>query len=379
MTGQERGTGLRLTTVMYVITKQYKYYLTNLIYSSGITERYLGRRWIWNTFDKLPKGSEAASAVFAEVDGAHLRYVASGVIIPVWISGEADLRPDPASLRHQSIRSDIRKMEVNQLECCIAKDMESFEDFYYHMYVPHLKKTYGEAAFMLPLSRLRTRFNSGKLLLIRQKAEVIAGLLLTFENNQPYMRHLGVRDGNRRLVKDGAIAAAYEYAFRYLREQGFSKVRLGRSRSFLTDGVLQFKKKRAQRIVSASTDKFVFRALTDTDSIRAFLRNNPFVFEETNNISGIVFVAGGTPLTVKLLRNTYDKYFHVGLWRLIVFFLRERSAEHDLRVLTLELQKLVHAGFYVEALSECDSVQLIRKIGCDGTAIAIYPKVKGSC
>ena len=243
-------------------------------------------------------------------------------MIPAWISGEAELRSDPALLRQKSIRSDIRKMEMNQLECCFTNDPKCFEDFYYSMYVPHLRKTYGDGAFILPLDRLRVRFEAGQLLLIMQRAEVVAGLLLSFENKCPHIRHVGVRDGNRKLVSDGAIAAAYEYAFRHLREQGFSRVRLGRSRAFLKDGVLQFKKKRAHNVVSVSTHKFVFQLLTNTAATRALLQNNPFIFEQKPKLlSGVVFMAAGTAPTLKLLRGTFDTYFHSGLSRLIVFFL----------------------------------------------------------
>jgi hypothetical protein len=380
VSGEERSSNLPFNTVIYVLTRQHRRYLTDLIYGDRFRERCLGRSWIWNAFRKLPAESNDAHAIFAEIHQAHLRYLNSErcVLIPAWITGEADLQVDKKLLRHKSIRSDIRKMEINQLEGHFRRDMESFEDFYQNMYVPHVKKTYGDAGFVLSLRQLRTRFENSRLIIVEKQREAVGGMLVSFENGSPYLRHVGVREGKRELVNEGVIGAAYEFAFRNLEKEGFSKVRLGRSRAFLKDGVLQFKKKRAQTIVSVSTHKFAFQPLRDTDSTQAFLRNNPFIFEDAKNgLSGVVFVAAGTPLTAKLLHATYEKYFQIGLARLIVFFLSaERPLEFPETVLEFvntELRRFQEINCYCEALPEIVSTKLNRLFNCRGVPIAIYP------
>ncbi len=371
VSGEEKNTHLPLEVCLYVVTKQYKSYLIDLIFGSSFREQFLGRAWLWSALKEVPRGSTGSSAVFAEVHQFHLKYLKlkRGVIIPAWITGEAPLEPDPTTMRRKSVRSDARKIETNRLECEVTHDPKCFEDFYFNMYIPHLKKTYGHAAFVLSLEKLSYRFENGDLLLIKKQDEPIGGLLLTYEQGSPHIRHVGVRDGNRQFVQEGAIAAAYEHAFRHLREKGYTKVRLGRSRAFLRDGVLQFKKKRSQAIVGISTHKFVLQVLSDTDATWALLEHNPFMFEEGDNVSGAVFVSGRTPLTAKLLGQIYDRYFHVGLSRLVVFV---SSDSNEAQVNGL-LSSSDHR-FRCEELSH-DAWKMFAKSGSKTVSIAIYPNV----
>jgi len=78
-----------------------------------------------------------------------------------------------------------------------------------------------------------------------------------------------------------------------------------------------------------------------------------------------------------LLHATYEKYFQIGLARLIVFFL---AAEHPLEFpetvlefVNTELRRFQEINFYCEALPEIASTKLNRLFNCRGVPIAIYP------
>jgi len=58
----------------------------------------------------------------------------------------------------------------------------------------------------------------------------------------------GVRGGNREYVQAGAVAALYEFALRHAEEKGCRKVKFYRSRAFLQDGALRFKRTLSQEL-----------------------------------------------------------------------------------------------------------------------------------
>jgi hypothetical protein len=99
-----------------------------------------------------------------------------------------------------------------------------------------------------------------------------------------------VKDGDPAHVKAGVLAALYYFSMSHLINKGYQRLHLGATRPFLRDGVLQYKKKWGTRIVGSSRRWFVLNPLRNIIGVKAFLANNPFVFESDSGLNGALFV-----------------------------------------------------------------------------------------
>ena len=128
------------------------------------------------------------------------------------------------------------------------------------------------------------------LLLVTRQGQPVAGNLISYAEAEPLLVVSGVRDGDRRALRDGVGGAIYHLSFRHLTEQGFTRVGLGKSRAFLRDGVLRYKKKLGMKLVGTSEGYFYLRVPHDTEASRAFLKDNPLILDDSGGLHGVVFV-----------------------------------------------------------------------------------------
>jgi predicted RNA-binding Zn-ribbon protein involved in translation (DUF1610 family) len=384
VTGVVQGSQLPISVCLFTAKDQSRSYFSKLIFGPSARTRYLGRTWVWNT-QKVPKAASDSSLVFSEIDAPYLKLLRGGcgIIIPAWVFGEAEL---PRSLRErqrQSAKDTLRKIRQHSLEFEISHDQRHFDDFYDNMYVAYIKQRHGGSAYVVPRKRVQKSFDKGDLLLVKKQGEYIAGIIITYEGSCACLLWLGVRDGNWDYVRDGAIVASYEFSLRHAEEKGCRKVKLYRSRAFLQDGPLRFKRKLSQRIVEPDHNKFLLRILSDSHATRAFLENTPFMFERFGELHGAVFVNGDTPLTLQALREINKEHFHAGMSKLVVFqfspltmagesgFAAALSPELSANNSTDPSDSLRY-----KQLPRADWTDMIWGLGCTGIgqAVAVYPQ-----
>ena len=251
------------------------------------------------------------------------------------------------------------------------------------MHVPHASQHFGEGMHVYPRIDAQADFEKGELLLVRKQGEYISGLLITYKDSCMCLRILGVRDGNREYVRDGAIAALYEFALRHAEEEGCRKVKFYRSRAFLQDGVLRFKRTLSQRIVTPDRHKFLLRIVSESAASRAFLENSPFIFERYGKLHGAVFLNGETPLTLAALRKINKEHFHPVMSQLVVFQFSPEMTNGEAGASSVLIPELAahhptdpSDPLRYEQLSNAEWTDLIRGLECTGIrqAVAIYPK-----
>ncbi len=377
--GKEKGSHLPLSICLYATTKEYRSYLLELIFGSSFHARYLGRTWLWKVFKTIPKAAAGCSMVFAEVDQSHLKVLGArgGIVIPAWVSGEVNLPRGPKVMRSKSLQFVLRKIRRHGLEFEISRDPQRFADFYHNMYLPTIKGAHGDSAFFVTKQDMKAELDNGELLLVKKQGEYISGQLIAYDGAGPFLRWLGVRDGNQDYLHEGAVAASYEFSLRRAEEKGYKKLSLGRSRAFLQDGVLRFKRKLPQTIVGTSSRKFLVQALSDTNSTRAFLQNTPFIFERFGELHGAVFVDSDTPPTPQALREIHKQYFHAGLSKLVVYCLSPRGTSSQNGIepevspdRALDTSSPLKRPHHVH-LSSADGRELIKGLGCIGIGMAI--------
>jgi hypothetical protein len=245
--------------------------------------------------------------------------------IPAWVFGEVDLPLDAHTLRR--VNGDIRRIRKHKLSFEITRDPQKFDEFYYNMYVPYISKTFGSAAYVYSYRHQKRLFRFCDLILINQQERVVAGQFIWYDGDDPpFLESVGIRDGDRQHVQNGAACALYHFAYQYLQERGYRKVLVGWSKPFLDDGVLRFKRKWAQVITDSRFWGTGLMVASLTPAAKSFLRNNPFIFKGDGLLYAAVFVDAEQMLSPEEIGQMTKDYFHEGLAGLRIYCLQPDGA-----------------------------------------------------
>jgi len=243
--------------------------------------------------------------------------------IPAWVTGQVQLPSSAQTRRSGTTRNIHRKIRKHGFTCEVSRAEAQFKDFYDHMYVPYVTKTFGPAAYCQTCAEIWKKCSEGgfDLVLIRKpdRPEVfVAGCLIIYEAAGPRLCAFGVRDADMNLMREGVQSALYLFCFDHLWQTGFAQVNLGGSRPFLRDGVLALKKRLSQTLIQGRWDGFALKVLALTPATRFFLVNHPFILQANGRLLGAVFTEA--PLTVATVTALDAEFFYPGLSKLLLYF-----------------------------------------------------------
>jgi len=309
-----------------------KSFLLGLTFGDSFRERYLGRAWLWNIPKVIAEKGQNCTIAMVEVCTFHrmLLRTTNWFYIPGWVAGEVDIPCGPAVMKNESIRSDLRRVRKHGLQCEVTRDPKRFDDFYHNMYVPYITKAHGDSVYIIPYQAMARQLRHCDLLLVKKQEMHIAGILIVYDKRCPRLWSLGIRDGNPDYLKEGVVSALFHYSVQYLEKKCYTKVCFGLSRAFLRDGVLRYKKKWAQKIVDTTPYGFAMKVLSCTPATKAFLLNNPFIFESRGIMHGAVFIDAEKPLSVEELELIDKSHFLPGLSKLFIYhFQSGEVCKHD--------------------------------------------------
>lgn len=314
--GQATGPSM---TVLCAAKPRQRDYLYAQVLGPGYRERCVGRVWLWD-IEKVAR-RQGCCAVLLQVRASLHRLLGRGrwLCVPKWVVGAVDIPLPQRVLKGKSLRDDSRKIRKHAFRFEISQNARDLEDYYHNMYVPYISQRHGGHAFLVSFDRMRKVFKNGELLRVLKDGMPVAGVLIHYGHDGAMLWVLGIRDGNGEWVRQGAIGALYHLSFQYLRDRGFSEVGMGTSSSFLSDGVLQYKKKFGMRLQGARDARFLLRVPDNSEAAEAFLRANPFVFERDGGLFGVCFVdARDSTLDEAQWQRIYQDFHFDGMSRLLV-------------------------------------------------------------
>jgi hypothetical protein len=321
--GMERNSGLPLSILCAVGAADERSYILQRIFGDSYRRRCLGRSWLWALARAVPAAASDCSLIVAECDRLH-RYIVcldGWYLIPQWVLGEVTL-PYEANLTSRT-RSELRRqMKPLSLRLEVSHDLRDFDDFFHNMHMPFVTGRFGDSALVCSYRHMKAAFKTGDLVLIKNQDETVAGGIVRYFDDGPYLWEMGIRDGDRGYLKEGVGTASYHLVLKYLEEKGYKNAFMGGSRAFLNDGVLRHKKKWSQRIVGSFDKRFAVRILSRTPAVTAFLCNNPFIAQQGDDLCAAVFVNGEKPLTAEEIQRIDKDCFHPGLKQLFIYDLR---------------------------------------------------------
>lgn len=342
LTGQEIISKHELV-ILYAGGEKNKNYFVKLAFEGVQKEEYLGKTWLWK-LSKIIQKNRDCSLIIAEVHEIIFRIFFQqqrGFYIPCWISGELDISVDISSLtKNRGLKSDLSHIRKKKLDFEITHEQNLFHDFYHNMYVPYTSKVHGNRVFLQEYNYMeKEKFRNGDLLLLKKEQEYIAGLLITYAKDKAYLWSSGIKDGNiDYIIKDRAKGALYYFSLMYMQKKGFKTASFGKSRAFLNDGVLQYKKKWGIHLVTPSETGFFLHSLLNTEEVKEFLLRNPFIYLDKKNFHGALFVEADQPFSQKIIRKLYNQYYLTGMAQLVIYQFGEQDHKKIEGVVPSELK-----------------------------------------
>lgn len=241
--------------------------------------------------------------------------------IPVWIETGFDLRGDRSFERSKSMDEHRRRVRKHGLVPSYSRSEDDFREFYSDLYLPHLRKAHGSAAYVEPYEEMKAAFAEGELVLVREEGKMIGGQLLRYSEDRVRLGSMGVRGGDDACVRMGLPGALVLFSVERAKEKGCAGVSLGYSRAFLKDGPFRFK----ARLGASLTGEFhhesgvlAVRFLKDTPGLRGFWSANPCVALDGAGFRG-AFFCERRPADEAAVQALLKDSFCRGLERLRIF------------------------------------------------------------
>lgn len=329
--GRERTSGEPLS-LLFTGNNEHRNYIVDLVFGGSETDSNVTRVWKRN----LPRHACAADGGY-QLAIMHSDTLPAGAIyscdafrIPCWVGGEKNLETAADfARRSEHIKSDVRRIRKHQLGYRVTCERQAFDRFYHEMYLPYIRHVFGGHAFLMSYEAMQAAIPRCELFLITHEGHDIAGGILVYDDTDCVRGwSLGVKDGDSQWVRIGALAAFEHLQTGYLQEKGYKRLHRGGSRPFLDDGALSFKKNRGMHITDSTRQSFTLLPLRDSVGIRAFLQNNPFIYDDMGVLKGAIFLPGQPAPDEDLSRLFRERYI-AGLDSLTLFCLAD-SQDRDL-------------------------------------------------
>jgi hypothetical protein len=213
----------------------------------------------------------------------------------------------------------LRQIEHREATYEVVRNRGDFDRFYFDMYLPYVTNVYGERAFLMGHQEMMSRLDECELFRVWIDGECVAAEVLLYERNRVRGWSVGVKNGDRKYVKAGAIAVLDYLKYRYLQQKGYKYIHLGASRPFLRDGVLRHKSHAGLRIVDDSGQIFMTSCPAVSSPAWTFLENNPFIRKESGQYWGTILTSRDNPPSAETLRSLYRELYVRGLAGLTIY------------------------------------------------------------
>ncbi len=347
LAGKERSSGQPLS-LMFAGRQDSRNYIAAQVYGDSWSTLEHTRMWKRRLLERARCANGGHDLAVLQLEPGRLPHGngAATFQIPCWVGGEKDLvAAEEFARRSAHIKSDIRRIRKNRLDYRVTREAEEFHRFYHSMYLPHVQRVFGDRAFVMSYQDMQAAIAHCELFLVTQGGEDIAGGILVYDGSDCVQGwSLGVKDGDDRWVRAGALAAFECLQTGYLVQKGFRTLGRGASRAFLNDGALRFKKNRGMVITGYNGQSFTLVASRPQAGVWAFLQHNPFVYVQAGKLKGALFMTGEP--SAAATAHMFHEWYVPGLECLTLFCLDEEQAK-----------PVIRARFRINSRGELDAAE----------------------
>jgi hypothetical protein len=309
-------------------------YILRLISLDELKVTKEGMTYIWNNRQKIESLQNNVDLILAEVNPFFARKAREQglLLVPEWVGS---IMKTPSSMKEfitngtGSLKENIRKVRKYRYSYEVSKDPEKLKFFYHRMYVPYISRRYSYLPYLYNFPSVKKLFNQGGILFVKRNEEFVAGLVLVFKDRVLRSAMSGIKDGDYKDLKKGALCALKYFTLQWAIEQNFTDIDFGLSRPFLLDGVLRFKRdwRLTLNNFEGITRFFGLKICSLNDGILNFLAGNPFIFCREGKLEGFILVNNVSPPEKNDVSFLLGHFRTKGLSKLNVLFLSECSKE----------------------------------------------------
>ncbi len=297
-------------------------YMTGHFFDGQYKLEIVENVWSWNLASTLRLLSQSTDLTIVRIDrvSARLFFSRDYLAVPEWINlslpVSEDLKIPPT--RNHSLKDDLRIVRRSNLHPYYTQNISDFDTFYNEMYVPSIQRRYGEKAYIRNFYQLRRSLKQGGLLWVMQNNKPIAGLLFKRRDQLLQILALGTLNGERTLVKAGALTACYLFIIEHARKLGCELVDFGGCRPLLNDGLLRYKRKWGMSINEKQDTYYDYLVYINNFSreVISLLSNTPLIFRDNGGLSAISLMDGEKPAAENEVERAHHSMWIPGLRQL---------------------------------------------------------------
>jgi hypothetical protein len=296
--GSEKRSGAPLR-LLYFGSGNHLAWVRDLAFREWRVEEKVDGIRIWNARRSIAAFAQRADIVVADLPWPwHRALRGAGMVeVPAWVNQRFAL---PANwtevaprLRRSARGEDMRSIRKNRLEYRLVRDDAAIRRFYEEMYVPHLTRRFGEAAYIEPEWKIRYCVEHGTLMEIRREGKLVAAQVLWGSRGSLHFLWAGTTGEDSGAGTRGVFPALYYYGIVHGFENGFDEVDYCGSRPVLADGIFQIKRRWGAAVFDGwSRDSLFIRPRTFQGAARDFLAGNPFIARSGVGLVGRLLCPG---------------------------------------------------------------------------------------
>ncbi|MGH8249530.1 MAG: GNAT family N-acetyltransferase [Steroidobacteraceae bacterium] len=326
MSGAEKHSGLPLR-VLYFGSGNHLAWVQGLLYREHrVLEEHSGLK-VWNARSRIAQHRSAVDLVVADLPWPWQRLLTGQVMVevPAWINQRMPLpgkwQDVFGQLRRSARGEDMRSIRKHRLEYRLVRDEEAVRRFYDELYVPHLTRRFGAAAYIEPAWKIAWCVETGTLMEIRRGGQLVAAQVLWGNRGSMHFLWSGALGEEFGSHSRGVFPALYYYGILHSFEQGCDEVDYCGSRPVLSDGIVQLKRRWGGRVFDGwSRDTLFIRPLHLRDANRELLARNPLIARRDGGLVGKLFF-GTEPVGPADVERTEQLYATPGITEIRLYSL----------------------------------------------------------
>jgi len=193
--------------------------------------------------------------------------------------------------RKNTKKTDLRKIRKYKFSYRLSRNERDFNVFYESLYVPYLRRRFGDEVIIEPKWKVLRQCRKGELMQIVRSGEVVcAGLLHKSGDRLAYV-WVGVPGDIDEDMFQGAFSALYYFSILYGYNSGCREIDFLGSRPLLNDGVFRYKRKWGTFVERSPIPRgdILLNPIRLTEGVKSFFAHNYLVSRNGDAMCANVF------------------------------------------------------------------------------------------
>lgn len=288
--GKEKSSNLRLTTLVFG-DMEFSHYFANLVYSSN----YEVEAFMKTVYYNIPRviNHNEVDVIIVQADGALSRFLSRrGFLTLPKVHFVLDIATPSEKLFARMSR--LRRRNINKIKKLeftyeITREPKKLDFFFHKFYLPYITKRHGKSAKTASFFAMKRVYRKGGLLLVKLSGKYVSGILYGKHGDKITACCLGIYEGKKQHLDEGASQAALHFLIEWSKQQGFKEIDYGLSNPFMKDGLFAYKRSWGMRVKPCGNFVYGLKVSNLDTPVIEFLSENPLVFTESESLSGLIF------------------------------------------------------------------------------------------